>query len=103
MFDTVEAERRPRLERLAGVCRVFGRAGWTRADVQEALFEQARIPAWKFEKLIGEVLAPLDDFPRQLWLPDQGRFALGYYHQRQAFYTRKSDTPAADKPTTQED
>ena len=47
-----------------------------------------------FERLIGEVLAPLQDFPRQLTLPQQGRFALGYYHQRQDFFTRKdSDTP----------
>jgi CRISPR-associated protein Csd1 len=25
-------------------------------------------------------------FPPTLSLPDQGRFAIGYYHQRQAFY-----------------
>lgn len=45
-----------------------------------------------FEKLIGEILAPLDPvngFPRQLSLPEQGQFALGYYHQRQAFFTKK--------------
>ncbi len=42
-----------------------------------------------FEKLLGEVLAPVQDFPRQLPLPDQGRFALGYYHQRHDFFTRK--------------
>jgi CRISPR-associated protein Csd1 len=24
-------------------------------------------------------------------LPDQGRFALGYYHQRQAFFTKSTD------------
>ena len=53
--------------------------------------------AW-FERLIGEVLAPMQDFPRQLTLPQQGRFALGYYHQRQDFFTRKDHSPAADKP-----
>ncbi len=45
-----------------------------------------------FEKLIGEILAPLDPvngFPRHLSLPEQGQFALGYYHQRQAFFTKK--------------
>ncbi len=47
-----------------------------------------------FEKLIGEILAPLTDFPRQLALPDQGRFALGYYQQRQAFFTRKVEATA---------
>ena len=44
----------------------------------------------QFEKLLGEVLAPITDFPKHLPLPDQGRFALGYYHQRQDFFTRKS-------------
>ncbi len=48
-----------------------------------------------FERLIGEVLAGLQDFPRQLTLPQQGRFALGYYHQRQDFFTRK-DAGATD-------
>jgi len=47
-----------------------------------------------YERLIGEVLATVIDFPRQLNLQDQGRFALGYYHQRQSFYTRKD--PGAD-------
>ena len=51
-----------------------------------------------FERLIGEVLAPMQDFPRQLTLPQQGRFALGYYHQRQDFFTPKDPGPAADKP-----
>lgn len=36
------------------LARTFARAGWTRADVQQALFEHARIPATTFEKMIGE-------------------------------------------------
>jgi CRISPR-associated protein Csd1 len=47
--------------------------------------------AVQMEKLIGEIMDGLNDFPRILPLPDQGRFALGYYHQRQAFFA-KSDT-----------
>ena len=62
----------------------------------------------RFERLIGEVLAPMQDFPRQLTLPQQGRFALGYYHQRQDFFTRKEQAPSgnaspskdADTPNT---
>ena len=44
-----------------------------------------------FERLLGEVLGTVDDFPKHLPLPDQGRFALGYYHQRQAFFTKAAD------------
>ena len=54
--------------------------------------------AVQLEKLIGEIAEGLADFPRILTLPEQGRFALGYYHQRQAFF-RKSDNhfATADK------
>ena len=46
--------------------------------------------AW-FEKLLGEILDAVTDFPKHLPLPDQGRFALGYYHQRQDFFAKKPD------------
>jgi hypothetical protein len=36
------------------LARIFARHGWSKLDVQQAMFEHARIPAWKFEKLIGE-------------------------------------------------
>ena len=42
-----------------------------------------------FEKLLADILGEVADFPRQLQLPDQGRFALGYYHQRQDFFAKK--------------
>lgn len=44
-----------------------------------------------FEKLLGEILSGIGDFPPHLALADQGRFAIGYYHQMQGFYTKKSE------------
>ncbi|MCL4758492.1 MAG: type I-C CRISPR-associated protein Cas8c/Csd1 [Rhodocyclaceae bacterium] len=49
-----------------------------------------------FEKLVGEIMDGLSDFPKHLALPDQGRFALGYYHQRQAFFTKSAPTDSTD-------
>ncbi len=45
------------------------------------------------ERLIGEIMGGIADFPRHLSLPEQGRFALGYYHQRQDFFTRRKQLP----------
>lgn len=50
----------------------------------------------QFERLVGEIFGSLEtpaltDFPTQLSLAEQGRVALGYYHQRQSFFTRKPD------------
>jgi len=43
------------------------------------------------EKLVQEILDPLADFPAQLNLADQGLFAIGYYHQMRAFFTKKDN------------
>jgi len=48
--------------------------------------------AVQMEKLLGEIMDGVSDFPRHLPLPEQGRFALGYYHQRQAFFTKSEST-----------
>lgn len=45
--------------------------------------------AVNFERLIGEIIDDINDFPSHLSLADQGRFAVGYYHQRQDFFTKK--------------
>ena len=42
------------------------------------------------EKRLGEIMDGIDDFPGQLALEDQGRFAIGYYHQRQDFFKKSS-------------
>jgi CRISPR-associated protein Csd1 len=44
--------------------------------------------AVNLEKRIGEIMDGIGDFPSQLSLADQGRFAIGYYHQRQDFFKR---------------
>jgi hypothetical protein len=36
------------------LARTFAKAGWTKTDLQHALFKHARIPATTFERLIGE-------------------------------------------------
>ena len=43
------------------------------------------------ERLLGSVLDGIVEFPTVLSMPDQGRFALGYYHQRQSFFTKSSE------------
>ncbi len=50
-------------------------------------------PGWRInaEKRIGEVMNSIPEFPSHLDLENQGLFAIGYYHQKQDFYTKKSD------------
>jgi len=44
-----------------------------------------------FEKLLGEIIDGINSFPSHLMLDDQGQFAIGYYHQAQDFFTKKTD------------
>ena len=41
------------------------------------------------EQLVQEIFDPIQEFPSQLNLKKQGLFAIGYYHQRKDFFTRK--------------
>jgi CRISPR-associated protein Csd1 len=53
-----------------------------------------------FEKLLGQIIDGVEaavSFPSHLTLEDQGRFAIGYYHQVQKFYTK--NTQSEDKQT----
>jgi len=41
------------------------------------------------DKQIEEILCKITEFPGHLGLDEQGLFAIGYYHQRQDFFTKK--------------
>lgn len=45
------------------------------------------------EKQLGEIMNKLNAFPSHFNLDDQGLFAVGYFHQRQDFFTRKDNKP----------
>jgi CRISPR-associated protein Csd1 len=47
------------------------------------------------EKLVEEIVSGLSAFPTHLSLEEQGMFAIGYYHQRNA---KKDETPADAAP-----
>lgn len=44
------------------------------------------------DRLIGEIMSGLPGFPSHLNLEEQGYFAVGYYHQRQDFFTPKNNS-----------
>ncbi len=46
------------------------------------------------ERAVQQIMSGLNDMPGHLQLEGQGLFAIGYYHQRQDFFTKK------DKPET---
>jgi CRISPR-associated protein Csd1 len=43
------------------------------------------------DKMIEEIMSGIQEFPAHLSLDEQGMFAIGYYHQRQAFFTKSED------------
>ena len=45
------------------------------------------------EKRVQAIMARIDAFPAHLDLVGQGLFSLGYYHQRQDFFTKKDKEP----------
>lgn len=54
-----------------------------------------KLPEWQkiyFDKQIGQLKCILEETnPVRLTLPEQGSFNLGYYHQKQARYTKKEE------------
>lgn len=89
--------------------RFFGAASATPASVFPVLVRNSEhhlstirktgkggLATW-FEREIDAILDGLGTtFPRQLRLEEQGRFALGYHHQR----IRKTDSPEESDETT---
>lgn len=50
-----------------------------------------------FERLVGEIMSHLSDFPAHLDLHEQGRFAIGYYHQWQDFFPKSNAKGTSEK------
>ena len=46
-----------------------------------------------YQSRLGEVMDGIASFPLTLRLEEQGLFALGYYHQRQDFFTKRENAP----------
>ena len=74
--------------------RYYGSASATPRSVFPQLLRLAQHHIQKAEygrrtdKLIEEIVCEIKEFPAHLSLDDQGMFAIGYYHQRQAFFTK---------------
>jgi len=52
--------------------------------------------AVNLDKQLGSVIASLPhSFPKQLTIEQQGQFAVGYYQQKQSFFTKKDSVPSA--------
>lgn len=62
---------------------------------------QSKGRAVHFEKLLAEIMSGISDFPVHMNLPDQGRFAIGYYHQRQDFFTKRESAEAESTALTE--
>jgi len=87
--------------------RYYGAASSTPVVVFGQLLRKAphhasKIPHAPFyEKLIQEILSvlrPEKAFPSALTLEEQGLFALGYYHQRQDLFTKRSEGETPETP-----
>ncbi len=57
-------------------------------------------PGWRVssERRIGEVMDLISDFPAHFNMENQGLFAIGYYHQKQDFYTKNIDKENNHEP-----
>lgn len=115
LFAVLENAQRAALGKVNATIRdrYFGAASATPASVFPMLLrnsthhlaalrkgDKAKLGGW-FEGEIGEILGGLDAaFPRSFRIEEQGRFAIGYYHQR---YTGKAAADATPDTTDSED
>lgn len=88
--------------------RYYGAASATPASIFPVLLRNAQNHFGKLrkekaglavnlEKEVGQIIDALTpEFPRSLTIQDQGRFAIGYYHQTQARFARKDGPDAPD-------
>jgi CRISPR-associated protein Csd1 len=53
-----------------------------------------------YQGLITGIVDGIDSFPSMLTLEEQGRFALGYYHQRQSFFRGSKNNDVATEETS---
>ena len=84
--------------------RYFGSASSTPSTVFPRLIRMSQHHVGKLEggkkvvaeKRLQEIMGRLDTFPSHFGLADQGLFAIGYYHQRQDFFTKKPNQSDED-------
>lgn len=88
--------------------RFYGAASSTPAVVFPRLLRLSMHHAAKVsgpwpEMVKAKIMAKVTEFPRVMTLEEQGLFAIGYYHQQQAFFAKRAkDDPAAPTPTEEE-
>ena len=46
---------------------------------------------------MADILGDITDFPAILPLHEQGRFMLGYYHQTNTFYQKKTNSAESEE------
>lgn len=110
LFSTLENIQRAALGKLNATIadRYYGAASATPANVFPLLMRNARHhltrlrkdkPGWavNFQKEIGAIIDALGTtFPKSLRMEAQGHFAIGYYHQTQARFSRIEEPATAD-------
>ena len=109
LFAVLEKSRRMRSAHAATIRdRYYGAASATPIVVFPQLMRKlphhlAKLDASTyFEKIIQQIcdgLQPPTPFPPVLRLEEQGLFAVGYYHQRQALFTKREKPPAETTET----